>query len=73
MCAGALVNSRLGTVVYAAHDPKAGAVQGQYQLLLGDRLNHRVSVSSGIRAQDSANLLRAFFKDRRKSGPADDD
>jgi tRNA(adenine34) deaminase len=73
MCAGALVNSRLSTVVYAAHDPKAGAVQSQYELLLGDRLNHRVSVSSGIRAQDSANLLRAFFKDRRKSGPADDD
>ena len=70
MCAGALVNSRLGELVYAAHDPKAGGVKSQYEILAGDRLNHRVEVSTGVRAQESADLLRAFFKSRRKSGSA---
>jgi tRNA(adenine34) deaminase len=65
MCAGALVNARLGHLVYAAEDPKAGAVTSQYELLSGDRLNHQVEVSSGIRAQESADLLRSFFKTRR--------
>jgi tRNA(adenine34) deaminase len=65
MCAGALVNARLGHLVYAAEDPKSGAVKSQYELLSGDRLNHRVEVSSGIRAQESADLLRSFFKARR--------
>ena len=73
MCAGALVNSRLGQLVYAAHDPKAGAVKSQYELLSGDRLNHRVEVSTGIRAQESADLLRAFFKARRKPGSTEED
>lgn len=65
MCAGALVNSRLGRLVYAAEDAKAGAVKSQYELLSGDRLNHRVVVSSGLRAQESGDLLRSFFKARR--------
>ncbi|NOX29505.1 MAG: nucleoside deaminase [Actinobacteria bacterium] len=67
MCAGALVNSRLGRLVYAAEDTKAGAVKSQYELLSGERLNHRVVVSSGLRAQESADLLRSFFKARRNS------
>ncbi len=49
MCAGAMVNARLGQLVYAATDPKAGAVRSVYELLDGDRLNHRVEVRSGIR------------------------
>jgi len=65
MCAGALVNARLGNLVYAADDEKAGAVNSQYALLSGDRLNHRVEVSSGLRADESADLLRAFFRARR--------
>jgi len=65
MCAGALVNSRLGRLVYAAHDQKAGAVNSQYDLLSGELLNHHVEVSTGLRAQESADLLRAFFRARR--------
>ena len=72
MCAGALVNSRLGELVYAAHDPKAGAVKSQFELLSGDRLNHRVEVSTGVRAQESADLLRSFFKARRKPGSTEE-
>ena len=73
MCAGALVNARLDRLVYGAHDPKAGAVTSQFELLDGSRLNHRVDVTGGVRAAESAELLRAFFRLRRtsKSGDAD--
>ncbi|HYN32532.1 MAG TPA: tRNA adenosine(34) deaminase TadA [Ilumatobacteraceae bacterium] len=67
MCAGALVNARLGHLVYAAHDPKAGAVTSQFNLVSGERLNHRVEVTSGVRSTESAELLRAFFRLRRTS------
>ncbi|MBV1893580.1 MAG: nucleoside deaminase [Ilumatobacteraceae bacterium] len=66
MCAGAAVNARLGRIVFGADDPKAGAVISQYQLLVGDRLNHRVEVSSGIGAELSAEMLRSFFRKRRR-------
>lgn len=73
MCAGALVNARLDRLVYGAHDPKAGAVTSQFELLDGSQLNHRVDVTAGVRAAESAELLRAFFRLRRtsKSGDAD--
>ena len=67
MCAGAAVNARLGQLVYGAHDPKAGAVASHFGLLDSDVLNHRVAVTSGIGAQESAELLRSFFRDRRAS------
>ncbi len=67
MCAGALVNARLSRLVYGAHDPKAGAVTSQFELLTGERLNHRVEVTNGVRASESADLLRAFFRRRRSS------
>jgi tRNA(adenine34) deaminase len=72
MCAGALVNARVGRLVYGAHDPKAGAVSSHFHLLSGERLNHRVEVTSDVRAAESAELLRDFFRSRRppKSGDA---
>ena len=66
MCAGAMVNARLGRLVYGAHDPKAGAVGSQFELLDGARLNHRVEVTGGVRATESAELLRTFFRLRRE-------
>ena len=65
MCAGAMVNARLGHLVYAATDPKAGAARSVYELLDGDRLNHRVECSSGIFEAEAGELLRAFFRARR--------
>ena len=65
MCAGAMVNARLGHLVYGAADPKAGAVRSVYELLDGDRLNHRVECSSGMLADEAGELLRAFFRARR--------
>jgi tRNA(adenine34) deaminase len=65
MCAGAMVNARLGQLVYAATDPKAGAARSVYELLDGDRLNHRVEIASGLLADESGELLRTFFRARR--------
>jgi len=67
MCAGAAVNARLGRLVYGAHDPKAGAVTSHFGLLDSDVLNHRVAVTSGVDAQESAELLRSFFRERRSN------
>jgi tRNA(adenine34) deaminase len=65
MCAGALVNARLGALVFGAHDPKAGAVGTLYDIPRDSRLNHRLPCAGGILAPESAGLLRAFFKNRR--------
>jgi tRNA(adenine34) deaminase len=65
MCAGALVNARVARVVYGATDPKAGAMGTLYDVGRDARLNHRLAVTPGVLAADSAELLRAFFKARR--------
>jgi tRNA(adenine34) deaminase len=67
MCAGALVNARIGRVVFAAADPKAGAVVSLYEICSDQRLNHRPPVVGGVRAEESGALLRAFFAHRRAS------
>ena len=65
MCAGAIVNARVARVVYAATDPKAGAVRSLYEIADDPRLNHRALIDHGCRADESAALLRAFFAARR--------
>ena len=65
MCAGALVNGRIGEVVYGAVDPKAGALGSRYHLLADPRLNHECPVRVGVRAEASSALLREFFGARR--------
>lgn len=65
MCAGALVNARVKRLVYGAPDPKAGAVRSLFRLADDPRLNHRLEIVEGVRAEESAALLRAFFKARR--------
>jgi tRNA(adenine34) deaminase len=65
MCAGALVNARIGRVVYGAVDPKAGAVQSLYEVCADARLNHRPPVSAGVLAEQCSGLLKAFFAARR--------
>ncbi len=66
MCAGALVNSRIGQVVYGATDPKAGAVESLYLVCSDDRLNHRPPVVGGVLADECGQLLKAFFAARRR-------
>jgi tRNA(adenine34) deaminase len=65
MCAGALVNSRIGRVVYGATDPKAGAIESLYHVCADERLNHRPPVTAGVLADECGDLLKAFFKSRR--------
>ena len=65
MCAGALVNARIGKVIFGAHDAKAGALGSRYHLLADPRLNHECGVMHGVRAEDAADLLRRFFTSRR--------
>jgi tRNA(adenine34) deaminase len=68
MCAGALVNARIGRLVYGLSDPKAGAADTLYQIPSDPRLNHRMSVTSGVRADECRDLLQAFFQARRAEG-----
>lgn len=65
MCAGLIVNARVGRVVYGADDPKAGAVRSLYHLLEDPRFNHRVHPIAGVLADESSALLREFFRSRR--------
>jgi tRNA(adenine34) deaminase len=65
MCAGAIVLARIPRVVYGAVDPKAGAAGSVLDILAEPRLNHRPDVAGGLLAEESAELLRAFFRPRR--------
>ncbi len=65
MCAGAIVNARVGRLVYGAADPKAGAVASLFRLCSDPRLNHRLAPIGGVMARSSATLLRRFFRERR--------
>jgi tRNA(adenine34) deaminase len=70
MCAGALVLARLDRVVFGADDPKAGAVGALYDVPRDPRLNHRLEVVRGVRAEECGQLLRDFFRDRRRPRPS---
>ena len=65
MCAGALVNSRIERLVYGAADPKAGFCGTLGNLVQEPRLNHRLEVTAGVLADESAALLRGFFASLR--------
>jgi len=65
MCAGALVHARLKRLVYGADDPKAGAVHSVMQVLDHPQMNHRMAVRGGVLAGRCAEMLQAFFRDRR--------
>jgi tRNA(adenine34) deaminase len=65
MCAGAIVTSRLERLVFGAFDDKAGAVGSLWDVVRDRRLNHRPEVVSGVLADESATLLRAFFATHR--------
>jgi tRNA(adenine34) deaminase len=65
MCAGAAVLARLDRVVFGAPDPKAGFGGSLGDLLRDPRLNHRLEVEGGVLAEESGELLREFFRDRR--------
>ena len=65
MCAGALVQARIGRLVFGAIDEKAGAVGSLWDVVRDRRIPHRVEVVSGVMAEESAAMLREFFASRR--------
>ncbi len=66
MCAGALVNARVDRLVYSVPDPKAGAAGTLFDIVRDARLNHRVEVESGVLAAECGELLKEFFRSRRR-------
>jgi tRNA(adenine34) deaminase len=68
MCAGAIVQARIPTVVYGTTDPKAGACHTLYQITEDPRLNHRSSVLGGVLADECRAILQEFFAERRALG-----
>lgn len=65
MCAGALVHARVGTVVFGAREPRAGAIVSSTRALENPGLNHRVAVVEGVLADRCAALVQGFFRSRR--------
>ena len=61
MCAGAIVNARIGRLVFGAFDAKAGAVSSVRDVVRDPRLNHQVAVTSGVLADECGEVLREFF------------
>jgi tRNA(adenine34) deaminase len=68
MCAGALVNARIQRLVYGCEDPKAGAVHSLFSLCEDPRLNHRIQVVRGVKAETCTALLKDFFTRLRAEG-----
>ena len=65
MCAGAAVHARVSEILYGADDPKAGGVRSLYRIASDPRLNHRITVISGILVEECSALLTEFFRSRR--------
>ncbi len=70
MCAGAILNARLSELVFAASDPKSGAVGSVMDVFMDPRLNHHAQVVKGVRAPESVALLQEFFQARRAAQKA---
>lgn len=68
MCAGAIVQSRIPTVIYGTTDPKGGACHTLYQITEDDRLNHKSTVLGGVLKEECKFLLQDFFAQQRALG-----
>ena len=66
MCAGAIVHARVSRLVFGAEDPKTGAIVSCYQIGSDQKLNHTIEVVGGILGEECGELLRTFFRSRRK-------
>ena len=70
MCAGLIVNARLGRLIYAADDPKAGMVRSLGRLCDDPRLNHRAQIIAGVCRDEAAQRLKDFFRQLRARPPS---
>ena len=67
MCAGAILQSRVRTVIYGASDPKGGCIESCMQMYQTKGFNHYPQVVSGVLKEECSGLLTAFFKEKRKN------
>ena len=67
MCAGAIVHARVSRLVFGAEDPKTGAFVSRYQIGSDQKLNHDLRVTGGVLGKECGELLRSFFRIRRKN------
>lgn len=65
MCAGAIIQARLGRVIFGTRDPKCGAVISLYTVLTDERLNHQVAVTEGILKEECGEIISRFFREKR--------
>ena len=68
MCAGAMVLARVKNLIYAANDPKSGACGSVVNIVEHPSLNHRVNIEKGVLEEETALLMKEFFKKKRKQG-----
>ncbi|MGA9659781.1 MAG: tRNA adenosine(34) deaminase TadA [Asticcacaulis sp.] len=73
MCAGAISHARIARLIYGAPDPKGGAVDHGPKFFAQPTCHWRPEVTSGLLAQESADMLKAFFKARRKPSQSEND
>ncbi|MGQ0621075.1 MAG: tRNA adenosine(34) deaminase TadA [Panacagrimonas sp.] len=71
MCAGAIIHARVQRLVFGAVDPKAGAVHSVYDLIANPRLNHRVEWTGGVMETECGEILKNFFRARRRASQGD--
>lgn len=71
MCAGAMIHGRVKRVVFGCPSTKDGAAGGLMNLLQHPKLNHQCEITSGVRHDECAQMLQAFFRERRLQRPAD--
>lgn len=65
MCVGAMIHARIGHLIYGASEPRTGALGGAFDLLSANQHNHIFTVESGVLADESSEMLQAFFRSRR--------
>ena len=70
MCSGAIVNSRIDTVVYGCPDVKAGGAESIFNIITNPHLNHTATVISGICEEECAQVMKEFFQRRRAENKA---
>ncbi|MBQ8196710.1 MAG: nucleoside deaminase [Clostridia bacterium] len=66
MCAGAIVNARISKVYFGAYEQKSGCAESKYSVLTDSGLNHKTDFEGGIELETCSNLLKSYFKSKRK-------
>jgi tRNA(adenine34) deaminase len=66
MCVGAMVHARINRIIFGAKEPRAGALQSQFQLLDDGRFNHSIDVIGGILADECSEIMLKFFREKRR-------